>query len=339
MRVRRSFLKAVISGLLIGLPAATSLAEHQPLHQPPDVPGVNQVCNTVDSCLALVESSDPMVRDSAVTRLGRYKDPKAVPALIKIVEGHTPNSDEYFADVQRDTSIVYTAMRALGVIGDRRAIPVLIEFVKKEPFIQLRVLGAEMIREIGTKTEDIPLLLDLLNDPHTSVRYVIFEAIRRGDDPITKRYTQRFASYVPRADVIEDSVTPLPKPEEIGVPIYPKGRYLYYASASDRWIMREKPQRLSKTRWLHTYLTADTVKQVVDFYEGAFRKRAITRAEIEKQHNYSGEEDPDPKYMGEGFGFILSKGERASLRDPLVVLSIYEDKILGGTAITLSAPL
>jgi hypothetical protein len=322
----------------VAIAGALSWAEHQPLHQPPKIPGIQPICNAVDPCLKLLDDPDPAVRDAAATRLAFLKDPKSVPPLIKIVEAHVPGGDQYFADMRRDNSLALTAMRTLGAIGDRRALPALIEFAKKEPFIQLRVLAAEMIRQIGVRTSDIPSLLDLLNDPHTSVRYVIFEAIRRADDPVTKRYTQRFVSFVPRADVMEDSVTNPPKPEQIGVPIYAGSTYLLYASASDTWIMRERPQRLSKTKWLHTFLTKDPVKQVVGFYEAAFRKRALTRAEIEKQYNYSGADDPDPKYIGDGYGFVLSKGEREALRAPIVVLSVYEDKILEGTAITISAP-
>lgn len=334
-------IEAVVVTALGGVAAAVALgwAEHQPLHQPPEIPGVRPICNAVDACLELLDDPDPAARDAAVTRLAFLKDSKSVPPLIKIVEAHVPSGgDQYFADMRRDNSLALTAMRALGAIGDRRALPALIAFAKKEPFIQLRVLAAEMIRQIGVRTADIPLLLELLNDPHTSVRYVIFEAIRRADDPVTKRYTQRFISYVPRADVTEDSVTDPPKPEQIGVPIYAGSTYLLYASASEQWIMRERPQRLNKTKWLHTFLTKDPVKQVVGFYEGTFRKRAQTRAQIEKQYNYSGADDPDPKYIGEGYGFVLTKGERDALRAPIVVVSVYEDKILEGTAVTISAP-
>jgi hypothetical protein len=336
--VRR--IAAVVAAALGGVAIAVALgwAEHQPLHQPPKIPGIQPTCTAVDACLKLLDDPDPAVRDAAATRLGFLKDPKSVPPLIRIVEAHIPTGDQYFADMRRDNSLALTAMRTLGAIGDRRALPALVEFTKKEPFIQSRVLAAEMIRQIGVRTADIPSLLDLLNDPHTSVRYVIFEAIRRADDPVTKRYTQRFISFVPRADVMEDSVTNPPKAEQIGVPIYTGSTYLLYASASEQWIMRERPQRLSKTKWLHTFLTKDPVKQVVGFYEGQFRKRALTRSEIDKQYNYSGAEDPDPKYIGEGFGFVLTKGERDSLRAPIVVISVYEDKILEGTAVTISAP-
>jgi hypothetical protein len=214
----------------------------------------------------------------------------------------------------------------------------MVEFIKKEPFIQLRVLAAEMIRLIGVDPPDVPLLLDLLNDPHTSLRFVIFEAIRRSDDPVAKRYTQRFMNYIPRADVIEDSVTPPPTPESIGVPIYPTSRYLLYASVSDQWIMRERPQRLSKTRWLHTFLTQDPVKTVVSYYERILREKALPRTEIEKSYRYSSEEDADLAYIGQGFGFILKKAERSDLTAPVIVVSVYEDKVLEGTAITISAP-
>ncbi|HEY5595032.1 MAG TPA: HEAT repeat domain-containing protein [Nitrospiria bacterium] len=308
------------------------------VHQPPDIPGVKPVCATTEECLDKIRSDDPAVKDEAVSTLGQLKDPRSVPPLIEIVRNHVPNKDEYFADIRRDNYTVVTALRALGMIGDRRAIPVLVEFIKREPFIQLRVLAAEMIRLIGMSSRDVPMLLDLLNDPHTSLRFVIFEAIRRSDDPVNKRYTQRFENYVPRADVIEDSVTPPPAPESIGVPIYPKALYLLYASASDQWIMREKPQRLSKARWLHTFFTKDPLKKVAAYYEDVLGEKSLGREEIEKTYRYGGEDDAEPAYIGQGVGFILKKADRPELKAPVVLVSVYEDKVLEGTAITISAP-
>jgi len=305
---------------------------------PPDIPGVKPICSTPEECLAKSRSDDPAVQDEAVLILGRLKDPSSVPPLIEIVRNHVPDKDDYFADIRRDNYTVVTALRALGAIGDRRAVPALVEFIKSERFIQLRVLAAEMIRQIGLETPDVPLLLDLLNDPHTSVRFVIFEAIRRSDDPLTKRYTQRFMNYIPRADVIEDSVSNPPSAEGLGVPPYPASKYLLFASASNDWVMREWPERLSKVRWLHTFFTQDPVKTVVRYYEGILGEKAQPRTEIEKSYRYSGADDPEPAYIGQGFGFILKKDERPGLKSAVVVVSIYEDKVLNGTAITISAP-
>ncbi len=308
------------------------------VHVPPEIPGTQPVCASSRDCLELIRSADPAVKDEAVLILGKLKDPNSVLPLIEIVKGHVPNRDEHFADIRRDNYTVVTAVRALGMIGDRRALPTLAEFIKREPFIQLRVLAAEMIRQMGLRTEDIPFIFDLLNDPHTSVRYVIFEAIRRADDPISKQYTQRFINYMSRADVIEDSVTRPPPLSAIGVPIYAEATYLLYASASDDWIMRERPQRLSKTRWIHTFLTKDPIKKVVAFYESALDEAAVARAVIEKSYSYRGEEETEGAYIGVGVGFILKKAERPDLRVPVVIVSIYEDKILEGTAITISSP-
>ena len=338
--VRRALTQRIAGGLVVLLAGLSPVLVSRALalDPPPSIAGVEPVCNTVPDCLKLLRSEDLQIRDEAVLTLGRLKDPRAVPYLLDIVRRHVYGNNVYFYDATPTSDLVITAMRALGAIGDRRAVPVLVDFVKKEPFIQYRVLAAEMIRQIGIITENIPDLLSLLNDPHTSVRFVIFETIRRADDPVSKQYTQRFINYVPRADMIEDSVTVPPALESIGVPLYPGARYLFYVSASEQWIMRERPQKLTKTRWLHTFLTEAPLKQVVAHYEGIFIRKAMARAQIEEQYNYSGEEDPEPSFIGEGFGFILKKTERNGLRAPVIVVSIYQDKVLGGTAITISAP-
>jgi hypothetical protein len=327
-------------GLLIVMAGFSMVRAYpaQAADPPVPIPGLKPVCNTVSECISRLEDEDPTVRDEAILTLGRIKDPQAVPYLIEIVKKHVYGKDVYFYDINPASHLALTAIRALGAIGDRRAIPVLVDFVKGEPFIQYRVVAAEMIRLIGVEPENIPSLLELLNDPHTSVRFVIFETIRRADSPVSKKYTQRFINYVPRADMIDDSVTPVPDPDSIGVPIYPGAKYLYYVSASEQWIMRERPQKLTKTRWLHTFSTPDSVKKVVKYYEGVFRRKAVTRAQIEQQYNYSGEEDPEPTFIGEGFGFIINRTDRASLPVPVVVVSVYEDKLLQSTAVTISAP-
>jgi hypothetical protein len=122
------------------------------------------------------------------------------------------------------------------------------------------------------------------------------------------------------------------------VPDYPNAQYLYYASASEDWIMRDRPERLEKTRWIHTYLTRDPVDRVVRFYEKSLNLRALTRAQIEVQYSYAGEKDPESDFVGEGSGFILRKDRLPALRAPVEVVSIYHDRVLNGTAITIYAP-
>jgi hypothetical protein len=305
---------------------------------PPRIPGVEPVCLTAADCLTQLQSKDPKTRQEAIVVLEKLKDPQAVPELIRIVEDHRYGRDVYYYEITPESQLVVTAMRALGAIRDRRAVPVLAEFIRREKFIQYRVLAAEMIRMIGVGAENIPHLLELLSDPHSSIRSVIFDAIRRADDPVTRRYAQRFTQYVPRADMIDDSITPPADEALIQLPIYPDAKYLYYASASEQWIMREGPQRLAKTQWLHTFFTKDPLEKVVDYYESRFELKALALARIEKKYNYRGTEDPEPEFIGEGYGFVLKKSARIPIRPPIVILSIYEDRILQGTAITIFSP-
>ena len=306
----------------------------------PTIQGVETTCSSTASCLRLLrlEGEDFSVRLNAVVTLGALRDPLAVPDLIEIVRNHAYRDRVYHYEDTPHSLLVVTALRALGTIGDRQSIPVLIQFIQKEAYIQFRVLAADMIRMIGIEPEDVPMLLPLLNDPHTSIRFVIFETIRFADDPVSKRYTRRFVNYVPRADMIEDSVTTSADAYSIGVSIYPGSEYLFYASASDEWIMRKWPARLDDLRWLHTFFTMDSVGEVLSYYERLFDKNAKRLSDGARRFNFGDAEDVGNEFIGEAFGFILRKTEEPSLRASILLVSIYEDKVLEGTAISFYAP-
>ncbi|MBI3995910.1 MAG: hypothetical protein HY349_08045, partial [Nitrospirae bacterium] len=89
---------------------------------------------------------------------------------------------------------------------------------------------------------------------------------------------------------------------------------------------------------LHTFLTKDPLEKVMAHYEKLLEEKGLTRSEIEKTYRYGGDDDPEPAYIGRGGGFILKKADRPDLKAPLVLISVYEDKVLEGTAITISAP-
>ena len=304
------------------------------------IEGVETTCRSTASCLRILRlaGEEFPVRLNAVVTLGALRDRMAVPDLIEIVRNHAYGDRVYHYEDTPHSLLAVTAIRALGTIGDRRSIPVLIQFIRKEAYIQFRVLAADMIRMIGIEQADVPKLLPLLNDPHTSIRFVIFETIRFADDPVSKRYTRRFVDYVPRVDMIEDSVTASADDYSIGVTIYPAAEYLFYASASDEWIMRKWPKRLDDLRWLHTFFTGDSVGDVLSYYEGLLKKKAKRLSEGARRFNFGNAEDVNNAFIGEAFGFILRKADEATLHTPVLVVSIYEDKVLEGTAITFYAP-
>jgi hypothetical protein len=305
---------------------------------PPDVPGVQLACNTVPDCLQLLRSDDPKIKGGAIATLGALKDPRAVPHLIGIVQQHVYGNDVYFYQDTPTSHAVVTAMRALGAIGDRKALPVLMDFIINERFIQYRVLAAEMIRMIGVDRENISSLLKLLNDSHSSLRFIVFETIRFADDPVSKLYTKRLVHFIPRADMIEDSVTSLPHLEPIGLHVYPDAVYLFYASASERWIMRERPIGLRKVHWLHTFLTKEPLKRVVAYYEDVHDQKVKPLNRSERQYVFAEEEGFQEEMFGKIFGFIVNSGQRGDINSPEVIVSLYEDRVLDGTAITISAP-
>jgi hypothetical protein len=306
----------------------------------PLIPGVDLVCDSSVSCLRILrfenESFDKQA--GAIVALGALRERLSVPDLIAVIQSHAYGDRVYHYDDTPNSLLVVTAMRALGTIGDPRAIPVLIEFIKKEAYIQYRVLAAEMVKMIGIHREDIPLVLELLNDPHTSIRYIIFEAVRFADDPVSKSYTKRFISTIPRADMIEDTVTTPPDARDIGVPIYPGSRYVMSASASEQWIMRDRPESLGRMQWVHTFLTGDPLSEALHYYEEVLQKKAVTGKAIMERFGPSVLDTAESASAGEGYGFILTKAQWPSLRTPVVVVTLYPDALLKGTAISIFAP-
>ncbi len=308
--------------------------------RPSSIPGVEIVCETALDCLRILrlENESLELRARAIVTLGALKENRAVPDLISILQDHEWGKKVYHYEDTPQSLLTITAIRALGTIGDRRGLPALVDFVNKEPYVQYRVLAAENIRMIGVDQQDIPALLPLLNDPHTSVRHVIFEAIRFADDPVSRSYTRRFINFVPRADMIEDTITPEPASRSLGVPVYPGSQYVYCASASERWIMHEQPATLKEVSWVHTFLTEDPIETVVDYYKNKLSLRPRSRKEIEKNYRYIGLSETDMPFIGEARGFIVERTNQFYFPAPVVLVSVYADSILDGTAVTIFAP-
>ena len=99
----------------------------------PTIEGIETTCRSTASCLRLLrlEGEDYPVRLKAVVILGALRDSLAVSDLNEIVANHAYGERVYYYEDTPSSLLVTTAIRALGAIGDRQAIPVLIQFIQR----------------------------------------------------------------------------------------------------------------------------------------------------------------------------------------------------------------
>jgi len=133
----------------------------------------------VDALIALLQ--DPATMDAAIEALSQAKDPKAVPplvALLRTTYRGTPQPYGVIIEARTDPGpvrpLTYTSlMSALGRIGDSRAIPPLIDYLKNGPIA--RGEAAQALAEIGPAS--IEPLTPLLHDPNEMTRRFAAEAL------------------------------------------------------------------------------------------------------------------------------------------------------------------
>jgi HEAT repeat protein len=89
-----------------------------------------------------VAASDPNERRSAAMALGRLGDPLSAPLLIEVLEGELAR-----AAVDHDVAIA--CVEALGLIGDRRAIPILTQTLARSH--RLSFAAAEALAPMGPR--------------------------------------------------------------------------------------------------------------------------------------------------------------------------------------------
>jgi HEAT repeat protein/cyclophilin family peptidyl-prolyl cis-trans isomerase len=122
----------------------------------------------VPALLTLVQDPHPYTRAFAAKGLGAMKDRAAVPLLVPLVEGP-------------DRAVGVEAIRALGRLGDSAgAAPLLklIGAVKADPHLRLEAVAAAG----GIKSDAvIELLLDVVGDPSPSVRAAAIQSLARID--------------------------------------------------------------------------------------------------------------------------------------------------------------
>ncbi|MEW6609321.1 MAG: HEAT repeat domain-containing protein, partial [bacterium] len=91
--------------------------------------------------------------DMSIFYVGVSRDPKAIPVLIEVLKNYkTPKA--------RSTEARRDAAEALGRIGDKSAIPALIEALEDRDIL-VRSEVARVLVELGEKTKPLPILISL----------------------------------------------------------------------------------------------------------------------------------------------------------------------------------
>ncbi len=122
--------------------------------------------------VAMTRGPSRFGRSFAARGLGALKDPAAVEPLLALTR-----------DWRQDTRSAISAVKALGLIGDRRAGPVLLDLLRAPGLDPL--LRIEVVTSLGpTRTEGaLNPLLDLVSDPSAAVRAAAFRSLREIDPP------------------------------------------------------------------------------------------------------------------------------------------------------------
>lgn len=127
--------------------------------------------------IRLLDEKDLMLASSAVTSLGSTKDPRAVEPLIKKLSD--PNV--------KDIRIKYYIPTALARIGDKRALPILIDLLKEDSY---RRNVVQSLGILGDR-EAVPALISVLSDPSENVRMAVAISLGQvGDGKVIESLTK-----------------------------------------------------------------------------------------------------------------------------------------------------
>jgi HEAT repeat protein len=118
---------------------------------------------------AFEEAQPSSPREFLIVAMAATKNPLAFDALVNISRWH-------------DSILAPKAAGALGLLGDRRAIPVLAELLKNPDYYNVRPSAAEAFTHFSDFTVP-PELVAALRDPDTEVQWLAVKALLQSHDP------------------------------------------------------------------------------------------------------------------------------------------------------------
>ena len=137
----------------------------------------------LNALLALVEVQGSVGVAIAATGLGMLGDPRAVGALIELLDLE-----------RRDTRVISSALSALGMIEDRRAADALDRFVRRRELPPLLRLKAVEGLEFHGNAASVEVFTELVSHSWPSLRAASFRALARTDPDTFLRVLSGFGS-------------------------------------------------------------------------------------------------------------------------------------------------
>jgi aminopeptidase N len=182
---------------------------------------------------------EPWVREAAVDQLGKFSDDSALAASLTQIAGkdsaYRVRAAALIALGQRkatgamgtlesaaatdspDDMIRRSALRAMGMLGDDRAVPRLLDWLEQGKPVRLRTAAIGSLGQIGKKNEALESrLIEQLNDPDFDIRLAAVLALGERGDPaaIDPLETLRKSGDIPSGGgpVIERQIARLKNP-------------------------------------------------------------------------------------------------------------------------------
>ncbi len=112
--------------------------------------------NTVDALIKSLSERDPFVRAIGCEVLGKMREKKALKQIMMLLK----DPSKYVRE---------KAAIALGQIGDKRAVPILVEVLEKDDAEEVRVTIAGVLGHLRDR-EAVPVLIKTLEDPSPTAR-------------------------------------------------------------------------------------------------------------------------------------------------------------------------
>ena len=213
-------------------------------------------CSTLSECLKDLKSDDAPTKSSAIFRLGRLRDKRAVPPLVELLKKDSR------------PEIQVSTVRALGLIGDPSAITALSGSLKNR---KLQDEAVKALIRIGGKPA-VNAFVKALKSEKTQLAGL--QGLSETGDQDTKRHI--LSVYRNATDERIRGIASIalhrirsrwgPTEEEMGLPIYPMAKY--YPNARAEWI----------------FTTGDSVNKVVGFYQERLEKKPMKFKMFKQKH-------------------------------------------------------
>jgi hypothetical protein len=176
--------------------------------------------------------------------------------------------------------ILAADIRVLGSSVDRSVVPMLLTVLDRgEP--ELRAAAADALGMMKPTAAEVPALVKALNDSIPAVRNAVVQALTETTDTNARLLVQRVLSAArDRTSTGESALKPTLPPDaaRLRLALYPGATFL--AFASDLEIGRV------------AYSSADSVQQVVDFYEKASGRQSVSGEEFTRLYFGGSADDP-----------------------------------------------